>query len=110
MALTFAPGSGFLGAPVVERAGDTLMLVLRRQLGEKEQRIMVSGDADWFSSGGVSIQKDNVSLNNFGLLMEMLHYMTYGAFPVDNGRPSPTDDALYLNHTDIWWKIGRAHV
>ncbi len=106
VALTFAPGSGFLGAPVVERAGDTLMLVLRRQLGEKEQRIMVSGDADWFSSGGVSIQKDNVSLNNFGLLMEMLHYMTYGAFPVDNGRPSPTDDALYLNHTDIWWIKG----
>ncbi len=67
---------------------------------------MVSGDADWFSSGGVSIQKDNVSLNNFGLLMEMLHYMTYGAFPVDNGRPSPTDDALYLNHTDIWWIKG----
>lgn len=102
-ALTFVPGSGFLGVPVVEYAGDTLMLVLRRQLGEKEQRIVVSGDSDWFSSGGLSIHKENVSLNNFGLFMEMLHYMTYGAFPVDNGRPSPTDNALYLDNTDIWW-------
>ncbi|MDE6451872.1 MAG: Gldg family protein [Odoribacter sp.] len=105
-ALTFAPESGFVGAPVVEYAGDTLMLVLRRQLGEKEQRIVVSGDSDWFSSGGLSIHKENVSLNNFGLFMEMLHYMTYGEFPVDNGRLSPMDNALYLDHTDIWWIKG----
>ena len=106
VALTFAPGSGFFGVPVAEYAGDTLVLALRRQLGEKEQRIVVSGDADWFSSGGLSLQKENLRLNNFGLLMEMLHYMTYGAFPMDNGRSLPTDDALYLKHIDMWWIKG----
>ena len=104
--LAFAPKSDFLCAPVVEYAGDTLMLVLRRQLGEKEQRIVVSGDSDWFSSGGLSMRKENVRQNNLGLFMEILHYMTYGAFPVDNGRPSPTDNALYLDNTDIWWIKG----
>ena len=34
---------------------------------------------------------------------EMLHYMTYQQFPVDNSRPSPTDDTHYLDIADIGW-------
>ncbi len=106
MALSFSPGYGFQGAPIVEYAGDTLMLALKRQLGGEEQRIIVSGDADWFSTEGLAIHKDEVRLNNFGLFMEMLHYMTYQQFPVDNSRPSPTDDTHYLDIADIGWIKG----
>ena len=79
------------------------MLALKRQLGGEEQRIIVSGDADWFSTEGLALRKDDVRLNNFGLFMEMLHYMTYQQFPVDNSRPSPTDDTHYLDIADIGW-------
>ena len=106
MALSFSPGYGFQGAQIVEYAGDTLMLALKRQLGGEEQRIIVSGDADWFSTEGLAIHKDEVRLNNFGLFMEMLHYMTYQQFPVDNSRPSPTDDTHYLDIADIGWIKG----
>lgn len=90
----------------MEYAGDTLMLALKRQLGGEEQRIIVSGDADWFSTEGLALRKDDVRLNNFGLFMEMLHYMTYQQFPVDNSRPSPTDDTHYLDIADIGWIKG----
>ena len=53
----------------MEYAGDTLMLALKRQLGGEEQRIIVSGDADWFSTEGLALRKDDVRLNNFGLFM-----------------------------------------
>lgn len=82
------------------------MLALKRQLGGEEQRIIVSGDADWFSTEGLALRKDDVRLNNFGLFMEMLHYMTYQQFPVDNSRPSPTDDTHYLDIADIGWIKG----
>ena len=105
-ALSFNAGYGFQGVPIVEYAGDTLMLALKRQLGGEEQRIIVSGDADWFSTEGLALRKDDVRLNNFGLFMEMLHYMTYQQFPVDNSRPSPTDDTHYLDIADIGWIKG----
>ena len=105
-ALSFNAGYGFQGVPIVEYAGDTLMLALKRQLGGEEQCIIVSGDADWFSTEGLALRKDDVRLNNFGLFMEMLHYMTYQQFPVDNSRPSPTDDTHYLDIADIGWIKG----
>jgi len=106
MALSFDAGYGFQGVPVTEYAGDTLMLALNRKLGETEQRIIVSGDADWFSTEGLALRKEGVQLNNFGLFMEMLHYMTYQRFPVDNSRPSPTDDTHYLDVADMKWIKG----
>lgn len=105
-ALSFRPDYGFQGIPLVEYAGDTLMLALKRQLGDKEQRIIISGDSDWFSSNGLSFQKEKIRLNNYGLFMEILHFMTYGEFPIDNSRPTPTDDTLYLAPSAIWWIKG----
>lgn len=71
-----------------------VMVALTRQTGEKEQRIIVSGDADFMSNA--ELLRSNIQTGNFTFLMELFHWFSAGEFPLDTYREETTDDGVKL--------------
>lgn len=69
---------------------------LTRMVGEKEQRIMISGDADIFMNDEF-VTRRGVSSNNDYLLLGGCHWMSYGKAPIDVRRPKTQDNKVYLS-------------
>jgi ABC-2 type transport system permease protein len=72
-----------------------LMLMLSRKLGNKQQKIVISGDADFMS--------DNLMAQayNFPFINGIFKLFSDGAFPVSVKRPLPNDDAILVNRRQL---------
>lgn len=78
--------------------GDTrgsfpLMVALTRRVRDREQRIIVSGDADFMS---------NKELQKYGtingpLSMALFHWLSNGAYPIDTRRPPTADNTMRVD-------------
>ena len=69
-------------------------LALSRQVGDREQKIMITGDADCFSNerlGGL----------NSNFIMATFLWMSDGEMPVDVRRPATIDNALLATGADV---------
>ncbi|MDR2414002.1 MAG: Gldg family protein [Odoribacteraceae bacterium] len=69
-------------------------MALTRKVGDKEQRVMITGDADCFSNervGGV----------NSTFITATFLWMSDGKMPVDVRRPSPIDNRLFATGDDV---------
>jgi ABC-2 type transport system permease protein len=75
-----------------DRTAVPTALALTRKVNGKEQRIIVTGDADFLTPAALSRQP-NV---NFGFNNELLRFFTYGQFPIDASRPAPRDNRIRL--------------
>jgi ABC-2 type transport system permease protein len=69
-------------------------LALTRNVAGKEQRIIITGDADCLSNGEISIQRAKVPAANFNLIMGSFFWMSDNEVPIDVRRPTPPDDTL----------------
>jgi ABC-2 type transport system permease protein len=69
-------------------------LALTRKTGDKEQRILIVGDADCLSNGEISMQRAGVPAANFNLIMGSFFWMSNNEVPIDVRRPTPPDDKL----------------
>lgn len=67
---------------------------LTRNVGGKEQRVMILGDADCISNGEISEQR---SQTNFIMDLGTYHWLSYNEMPVDVRRENPTD-----NRVNVW--------
>lgn len=74
-----------------------IAVTLTRKIRNKEQRIMVLGDADIFSNG----QRSAVPKKNQELTAEMLRWFCYDQFPFDTERPSKLDKKMAIGHPGI---------
>ena len=75
-----------------------LMLALRRNVGEKEQRIIVSGDADFISNGGLLATYNlKTAPVNYEFLMGMFNWLSHGDLPIDVRRPASIDNAFEVS-------------
>ena len=72
-------------------------LGLTRKVGNKEQRIVVVGDADFLSMG--SLNREGIINPAFGT--QLFRWFTYGQFPIDAGLPPPKDNRLLLSDDGI---------
>jgi ABC-2 type transport system permease protein len=70
-------------------------LMLTRKIENKEQRIMVTGDADFFSNK--ELTRGNLETANGSLAISIFSWFSNAEFPVDISRPSPKDMHLKLN-------------
>jgi ABC-2 type transport system permease protein len=70
-----------------------LALALKRPLKNREQRIMIFGDADFISNGEFS----GVPKKNWELTEEVLKWLTYGDFPIDTRRPKEPDNTMIIS-------------
>ncbi len=66
-------------------------LALTRQIGGKEQKIIIVGDADCLSNGEISRRRAEVSAANYNLIMGSFFWMSDGEVPIDVRRPTPPD-------------------
>lgn len=71
------------------------MLALTRSISsEKEQRIIITGDADWLSNKELSTQRNNINSLNRNLSEALFYWLSDGYFPLDYSRPASLDRHL----------------
>ncbi len=74
---------------LIDQQRNPLALALSRNVAGKEQRIMVSGDADFMSS--VEIARGRPVTKNFDVITETFRWFSNGEFPVNTYRPKSQD-------------------
>lgn len=85
-----------------------LALVLSRQVGDKEQRIIILGDSDCISNGELSKQRNGIHAANFNLITESFRWFSYGEYPVNTDRPLPRDRKIDMSRKASGWIKGIA--
>ena len=80
----------------VEKSYPTALALLRK-VGDKEQKIVILGDADCISNGEVSIYRKTVKASNFTVIAGVFYWLSDGVAPIDIRRPIPPDDTVYLS-------------
>ena len=78
---------------------------LTRQVGNREQRIMVTGDADCLSNNEFVITR-GVSAANVNLLTGCALWMTSGELPLDMRRPDMKDNSVSVSMA--WYRVFKA--
>lgn len=86
--VTFNPQDGDVMGPV------TTMVGLSRTMNGKEQRIVVSGDADFLSNKELNRAKRTA---NFVYSTALFRWMSGGEFPIDTRRPDARDKKVNTN-------------
>jgi len=85
-------------------------IALSRKVGEKEQKIVILGDADCISNGEISISRKEVKAANYYLIMGAFFWMSDDEVPIDVRRPDPIDRKIYLGMPGMtitkWGLIG----
>ena len=69
-------------------------VALSRMVGDKEQRIIITGDADCISNDELGQRR---SPNNGKMILGTYHYLSYNEMPIDAQREQTTDTTVYLN-------------
>lgn len=67
---------------------------LTRMIDGKEQRIIVTGDADFMSNA--ELQRFNLRNANFVFNTGLFSWLSYGEFPIDSSRPPAEDTSIKL--------------
>ena len=67
---------------------------LTRNINGKQQRIVVSGDADFLSNS--ELARQNIRTANFDFSTAVFGWFSYGEFPIDGYRPPSADKRLTL--------------
>ena len=75
-------------------------LALSRMVGEREQRIMILGNASCISNDGVAGER-GVPVANYPLVTGTFHWFSYGEAPLDVRRPGGPDDKIHLERPDM---------
>jgi len=74
-------------------------LSLTRHTNDKEQRIVVVGDADFLSNAELS--RTNLNSCNFDFATSVFGWFSYGKFPIDIVRPEPKDNRVSVSDQGI---------
>lgn len=73
----------------------TTAVALTRQINGKEQRIVISGDADFLSNSELGRYEPKVS--NFYFSTALFSWLNYGQFPIDTSRPDAKDNRVTVS-------------
>ena len=82
------------GIGEVEKS-NTVALALSRQVGEKNQKIVITGDSDWLSNNLTG------DFGNYNFLAGVCSWITDNQVPIDVSRPEPTDNKVYLSQKQV---------
>ena len=72
-------------------AAFTMAAKVSRKVGDKEQRIILTGDTDWLTNGERATNRNKVNKNYEHLEEFSLEWLTYGKYPVNVDRPGEPD-------------------
>lgn len=77
------------------------VLALSRQFGDKEQKIVILGDADCISNGELGRNRSGVKGSNYTLIQGAFFWLSDGEVPIDMRRPATTDNALKVSERGV---------
>lgn len=82
----------------------TTAVALYREVGGKEQRILVLGDSDWVSNVEMMNSRKGVYSKNNMFVYKLFRWMSYDVLPVSVSRLHPIDNYLAVNEEslDLW--------
>jgi ABC-2 type transport system permease protein len=81
-------------------------LALSRKVGEKEQKIIIFGDADCISNGEISISRKNISASNYSLINGAFYWLSDEEVPINVTRPLTTDRKIRLTGKSMRvWRV-----
>lgn len=79
-----------------EKGGFVTLLTMSRMVGDKEQRIVISGDADVIANEALTSQFNGISTTNYSIINGSFRWLSYDQFPVDTRHPAHVDDKIRL--------------
>ncbi|MCX2681974.1 Gldg family protein [Galbibacter sp. EGI 63066] len=91
----YTPSKGDTSGPL------TTALALRRKVDEKEQKIMILGDADCLSNAELSQQRAWVKGMNFNMATGIFFWLSDNEVPIDVRRPIPSDNEINLKKSSL---------
>ncbi len=98
--LNFIDSRPILNIAAGEREGSRPTVVaLSRKVGKKEQKILVTGDADWISNSELFIKRNQVNASNFSLVSAAFSWLSDGEVPVDMRLPDSIDKSLRIGES-----------
>ena len=74
---------------------------VNRTVGEKEQRLIITGDTDWLTNGERATRRSKINSNQEHLEEYSFRWLTYNNYPVDVERPSPRDRKFFVKTKDL---------
>ena len=82
----------------VEKIYNTVV-ALSRKVGNKEQKIILTGDADCISNGEFGRRVPTARASNFSLITGGFFWMSDNEVPIDVRRPALPDNKVYVEKT-----------
>lgn len=76
-------------------------LAITKDFKDKEQKIMILGDADFMSNG--ELNRRNLTNENFSFTTDMFKWFSGGEFPIDATKPKPIDNKIILSREGLSW-------
>ena len=77
-------------------------LALSRKIGDKEQRVMIFGDADCISNGELGISRKGIRASNYSIIQGAFFWLSNEEVPIDVRRPTPPDNKVYPSETGMY--------
>lgn len=71
-------------------------LALSRKIGDREQKIVILGDADCISDGEFSRSRPGLMAANYGIIEGSFFWMSDGEVPIDVRRPQTKDSHIMV--------------
>lgn len=79
------------------------LIYLRRKVGDKEQRIVVSGDSDFITNEEFGLSRPGMEVNNMGIISGSFRWLSNDVFPIDTERIAAIDNRIDLSSGWRFW-------
>lgn len=79
-----------------------IMWAASRTVNDKEQRIIIAGDADFMNQTELSSNRETFRSCNLSATMEIFKWLSHDEYPIDIERPSCTDNTFKIKTKDLF--------
>lgn len=79
------------------------LIHLQRKVGEKEQKIVISGDCDFIANEELGISRPGMEVNNFSIITGAFRWLSDDTFPINTDSIPAIDNAINLSAGWRFW-------
>jgi ABC-2 type transport system permease protein len=97
MATADSTSQVFTPPPATSRSSIPAALALTRQLNDRQQRIIVTGDANFLNI--FNMRRDHLEIANYHFNTRIFGWLSHGGFPIEPDRPKSKDDHAIVTQT-----------
>lgn len=79
------------------------LINLRRKVGDKDQRIVISGDCDFIANEELGLSRPGGEVNNFSIVTGSFRWLSNDTFPISTDKISEIDNQINLSGDWRFW-------